>query len=211
MNTKNTPSEQGTIPTLAHSAPAGLVSRRSIMNMLVSTSAVTLGAVPAHSQEIADAELLRLGAEFGIAWGEVSAALDRFNDLHSDVEEAAERDCPDLPDNQNCWTRNDAIRWHEAMKRAESSAGQPYHDAYDALNAADGHLDALIRKINGIKPTTIAGAGVRARAAMPWVGDWWGDDNLDYPEEVCRSLIQAICAGAGLPTDPDPLAQKSAA
>jgi hypothetical protein len=44
MNTKNLPSHSDTITMPAHPAPAGLVSRRSIMNTLVKSSAIAASA-----------------------------------------------------------------------------------------------------------------------------------------------------------------------
>jgi hypothetical protein len=55
-----------------------------------------------------------------------------------------------------------------------------------------------------IAPTTLNGAAVRARAVMYAAMHWWDKplDELEWPEEQCRLLIEALCLAAGVPVIP---------
>jgi hypothetical protein len=117
---------------------------------------------------------------------------------------AAEDACPDLPEEQEDWTREDGRQYWEAFRSASLAAGAPYRAAIDAADAAHGKCDHLCRMISAITPSGIPGAGVRARAAMYAASHWWDKSvaDLDWPESSSRLLIEALCDAAGLPNAP---------
>jgi hypothetical protein len=186
-----------------------IVSGASLVSAVATATAVEAlsGASSAPSVAMidqlgADAELLTLSAKFEAAWNEVREACDNFNDLNAEVHAAAEELCPNLPEDQREWSRDDGNRYWQAFCEASN---EPHEAAEDALNTADEVCDTLARAMARIEPCTIAGAGARARVSMCAASHWWDKslDDLEWPEMHSRLLIEALCAAAGLPTHPD--------
>jgi hypothetical protein len=89
--------------------------------------------------------------------------------------------------------------------------------AFQNFANIDARLTVSIRKVRSvtdeaaggsiskIMPTTIAGAGVRARVAMYAAMHWWDEPeaDLDADKAHSRLLIEALCAAAGLPASCD--------
>ena len=151
-----------------------------------------------------DAVLLKLGQQLEAAWSELQAPLARFSFLHDEVEAAALEASPDLPERQEDWSSEDTERYCDALRDADLAAGEPYHAAEAAKEAAFKKCDLLCKAIAAITPIGIAGAGVRARAAMYAASHWWDKPgiDLDWPEHQSRLLIEALCDAAGLPNAP---------
>jgi hypothetical protein len=66
----------------------------------------------------ADAELLEFGRKFEVALAELLEARARFDALHDKVLRATEKACPNLPDDQKDWSRDDADQYWEALSWA---------------------------------------------------------------------------------------------
>jgi hypothetical protein len=163
-----------------------------VVAIVASGPVTTNGLTP----EGADAELLRLGREFEIAWSATLPACDRFEALHHKALAAARetwKACPDRPD-----------RPESLIEASIKAAGEPYRQAQEALDAADEKCASIARAIVALTPNTIAGAGVGARVAMNAAAHWWDEplENLDWHDEQARLLIEALCTAAGLPTAP---------
>jgi hypothetical protein len=180
------------------------LSRRAILAGASVVPVLTLSGA-ALAEPSSDAELLELGQQFEAAWRDLNKARSHFSVLHEEVLDATEKLCPDLPESRKDWTSAHASQYNSAQERATEAAGEPYRRADDALDAAFGRCDDLSKPISKILPTTIAGAGVRARVAMYVAMYWWDgpEPDLDADKGHSRLLIEALCTAAGLPTSPD--------
>jgi hypothetical protein len=142
-----------------------------------------------------DAELLELGRKFEAALAQSREASEKYDAICERVHLRA--------DAKACRSK-DTAAYLKAWEKAWDAEGQPARDAEKAPNDADWRLDGLYQKIAALIPTTLAGAGVRARATMYTARHWWDTPlaDLDWPEKHCRMLIETLCEAAGLPPIP---------
>jgi len=167
----------------------------------VQSPAEAYKAVAAPADD-SDAGLLQLGRLFETAWSGLNEARSLFFELHEEVLASAKKSCPGLPECREDWTLAHEREFLEAQGRAEE-ASEELRRAEDTMNDGFERCDNLCSAISAITPTTIAGAGVRARAAMYASPRWWEKphDEMEFDQLHSRLLIEALCAAAGLPTN----------
>ena len=189
------------------------LSRRTAIAAAVATAAApaTAAAVPASGTK--DAELLQLGRQFDAAlspWLEqMRIDRERYTKFRHAVLNATGINHQDI---EGLYVLNDDGR----MLLNPDPAVQAYWDTWDRLwrenvrDIPDGYLDAiaepideLVTQMMQLKPMTIAGLGVWARAIMFFhAGLWHKDPDIRYgddsSEECLRALVEACAALAGV-------------
>ena len=193
------------------------LSRRTAIAAAVATAVApaTAAAVPASATK--DAELLELGVRFDAVLSPWLAQMridrERHNKFRHAVLNATGVNHQDI---EGRYVLNDDGR----MVLNPDPAVQAYWDTSDRLwrqnvpDIPDGYLDAIAKPIDELvtqmmqlKPTTIVGLGVWARAIMFFHAGLWHKDPYirygdDSSEEYLRALVEACAelAGVCLPT-----------
>src|SRR5438045_4087847 len=71
--------------------------------------------------------------------------------------------------------------------------GREFDRAVSEMDTAVERVDALQEQILEARATTIAGVGVKARAARVALAEVWREP-ADRPQSVCSKLLNDICA-----------------
>jgi hypothetical protein len=148
-------------------------------------------------------KLIELGRQFEIVHARTVAANEAFNAIHNPIHDEALRlagySHNQLPKGPENW---DKVMLH--WKRLEERAGEPYQLAERESNDAYKPLDDLVRAINAIPATTMAGLVVKARVAKETGSINWNDERrgreLEWDEEPTVRLIDDLLRMAGQST-----------
>lgn len=176
-------------------------SRRTAMTVISAAAAgiAALTTAAAASAEPADAELLELGAGFDALVPEMLATRAAAFAYSDAIEQETARrigGTNPVPPLQLLPT----MLWHSTFCAVEREMGPS--SAVDVCEAAATRLDEVLDAIMATPAHTMAGLAVKARAAAILTHDylWHGPTiDLDWNDEILRSLFEAIFAAAGLP------------
>jgi hypothetical protein len=173
-------------------------SRRAVLAGIAAAPALA-GPALALTDTSADPQLIELGRQLGIAWGEGTAAAYRYHRLRKALDDEIDR-VTNLPADKNLWSTADWGKYEAAYTASDRGAGTHYHDAHNAWNATAVRCSKLVDAIAEMPARTIAGLGAKALAvayALDEDGAWKNGGN-QYGEQEAVLLIDAIAALAGV-------------
>jgi hypothetical protein len=154
-------------------------------------------AVPAAASAIGnpDAELVRLGNFVERMLPSYQAALDNYNELA--------RTACDLAWERGGFAKGASLTFEQSQLYTVLM-DQAWHET--GANAADKKLEeysfeSTLNRIVRTPAHTVAGLRAKAFAAIHTNDKLWKRtaNDLDWDQEVIRSLVEAVCAVTGLP------------
>jgi hypothetical protein len=176
-------------------------------NFLVRALGATL-SVPiitmAHAKSIdgePDHELLALSAQIDALWPELQATQEAsLAAAHAADEEISRRLGFDSRTRGGFLTPEECSKASEMMKLVWGELRTD--DVHRKCSEVWARADGVHQRILDTPASTVTGFAVKARvAAMLVTSQLWDEpkQNLDWDKSVIRDLIEALCAGAGMP------------
>jgi hypothetical protein len=176
-------------------------------SFLVRTLGATL-SVPiitmAHAKSIdgePDHELLALSAQIDALWPELQATQEAsLAAAHAADEEISRRLGFDSRTRGGFLTPEECSKASEMMKVVWGELRTD--DVHNKCSEVWARADGVHQKIIATPARTVAGFAIKARAAaMLTASNLWDEpaSDLDWDKHVIRSLIEALCAAAGMP------------
>jgi len=176
-----------------------MTTRRAAIGGAVSAIAVTpvLIGPPLASTVDADAELVRLSAQFEPLFAEW-LENERLCREHIAVFEAAVERVTGVPSREAFWRLGHDQKYRDARTSVAVSEDPDPSDG--KLEAVADPLWDLTYGILAIRPATIAGLGIQARAvAFANFELWWDAAEISPDDLRVKTLIENVLALAGLP------------
>jgi hypothetical protein len=156
--------------------------------------------------------LIEIGEKFDEAATQQIKACARSNELFEPIHDAIEAQAT-WPADQDKWTVDNAKAYHETMARVIDDIGAEWAAATAELeNVHHWSTDKLMREIWATPAHSMAGLGIKAKAAALACNHYWDKPfgELDWDYKGPRALIEAVLDVAGLPPAPQFLAIEEA-
>ncbi len=157
---------------------------------------------PAISQ--APDPLIEIGDKFDEAAKQQIETEARSNELFEPIQREIDAQAT-WPDDDKKWTAGDARTYLETKYRIIDDVGAPWTAVINELqNVHHWRTDELMRAIWAAPAHSLAGLGVKAKAAAFACNSYWDEpfDELNWDHKGTRALIEAVLDVAGLPPAP---------